>query len=40
MAEKEELKSTMKIDKERLHALEAAMEELHRRGQLILSWLI
>ncbi|PVD27873.1 hypothetical protein C0Q70_10448 [Pomacea canaliculata] len=30
--ENEELKATMKLDKERLHALEAAMEELHRRG--------
>ncbi|XP_070190390.1 centrosomal protein of 290 kDa-like [Littorina saxatilis] len=30
--ENEELKSTMKMEKERLHALEAAMEELHRRG--------
>ncbi|KAK7503000.1 hypothetical protein BaRGS_00005626, partial [Batillaria attramentaria] len=30
--ENEELKTTMKMEKERLHALEAAMEELHRRG--------
>ena len=32
-AENEELKSTMKVEKEKLHALEAAMEELHRRGR-------
>jgi hypothetical protein len=31
-AENEELKSTMQVEKERLHALEAAMEELHKRG--------
>lgn len=34
--ENEELKATMKLDKERLHALEAAMEELHRRGEICL----
>ncbi|XP_055954901.1 centrosomal protein of 290 kDa [Patella vulgata] len=28
----EEIKKTMGIEKEKLHALEAAMEELHRRG--------
>ena len=32
-AENEELKATMKMEKERLHSLEAAMEELHRRGR-------
>ena len=32
-AQNEELKSTMEVEKEKLHALEAAMEELHRRGR-------
>ncbi|KAH3726744.1 centrosomal protein of 290 kDa-like [Dreissena polymorpha] len=30
--ENEELKKTMKMDKERLHTLEAALNELHRKG--------
>ena len=31
-AEKEVLSNTLTMEKEKLHALEAAMEELHRRG--------
>lgn len=30
--ENEELKKTMTLDKERLHAVEAALDELHRKG--------
>ena len=30
--ENEELKKTMTLDKERLHALEAALDELHKKG--------
>jgi len=30
--ENEELKKTMTLDKERLHTLEAALNELHRKG--------
>ena len=32
--ENEEIKKTMTMDKERLHALEAALDELHRKGKL------
>ena len=31
--ENEELKKTMTLDKERLHTLEAALNELHRKGR-------
>ena len=30
--ENEEIKKTMAMDKERLHCLEAALDELHRKG--------
>ena len=31
--ENEEIKKTMSMDKERLHCLEAALEELHKKGK-------
>ena len=30
--ENEQLKKTMSMDKEKLHCLEAALEELHKKG--------
>ena len=33
--ETEQLKKTMAVDKERLHSLEAALDELHRKGRKI-----
>ena len=35
--ENEQLKKTMSMDKEKLHCLEAALEELHKKGNLKLS---
>ena len=31
--ENEEIKKTMSMDKERLHCLEAALEQLHKKGK-------
>jgi hypothetical protein len=33
--ENEEIKKTMTLDKERLHTLEAALNELHKRGNYL-----
>ena len=35
--ETEQLKKTMSMDKERLHSLEAALDELHRKGNQIIA---